>query len=238
MTSTVPCIGRALRPRYPSRVHSVSWSPMTMVGDVSNEGAVRQVGPRQMVKTSAVGPAKDPLAMQLPVHHLRRRHIDPEPLGPGRAIGVVAISPAFRARAMSGSEGDRFVVEIQERVVMRLPLLMPAPSELERAGDPEVACVEADDLMAAVKDAPVARPRTPERDRFDVTSWCYTITGRRHVVPVTLINRQGSTHPVPIDRQPSSMSPFRQRATATQLATSNVRRRLRGSPRLRRSTQR
>jgi hypothetical protein len=66
---------------------------------------------------------------------------------------------------------------------MRLPLLMPAPSELERAGDPEVACVEANDLVAAVEDAPVARPRTPERDRFDVTSWCYTITGRRHVVP-------------------------------------------------------
>jgi hypothetical protein len=58
---------------------------------------------------------------------------------------------------------------------MRLPLLMPAPSELERAGDPQVACVEADDLVAGVKDAPVARPCTPERDRFDVTSWCYTI---------------------------------------------------------------
>ena len=66
---------------------------------------------------------------------------------------------------------------------MWLPLLMPAPSELKRAGDPEVACVEADDLVAGVKDAPVARPRTPERDRFDVTSWCYTITGRRHGLP-------------------------------------------------------
>jgi hypothetical protein len=66
---------------------------------------------------------------------------------------------------------------------MRLPLLMPASSELERTGDPEVACVEADDLVAGVKDASVARPRTPERDRFDVTSWCYTITGRRHGVP-------------------------------------------------------
>ena len=92
---------------------------------------------------------------------------------------------------MSGSEGDRFVVEIQERVVMRLPLLMPASLELERAGDPEIARVEADDLVAGVKDAPVARPRTPERDRFDVPSWCYTITGRRHGVPVTLINRRG-----------------------------------------------
>ncbi len=98
---------------------------------------------------------------------------------------------------------------------MRLPLLMPAPSELERTGDPEVACVEADDLVAGVKDAPVARPRTPERDRFDVTSWRYTITGRRHGVPVTLINRQGSTHPAPRDRQPSSMSLFRQNAAAT-----------------------
>ena len=69
---------------------------------------------------------------------------------------------------------------------MRLPLLMRAPSELKRAGDPEVACVEADDLVTGVKDAPVTRPRTPERDRFDVTSWCYTITGRRHSVPVAL----------------------------------------------------
>jgi hypothetical protein len=44
---------------------------------------------------------------------------------------------------------------------MGLPLFMPAPLELERAGDPEVACVEADDLVAGVKDSPVARPRTP-----------------------------------------------------------------------------
>ena len=146
------------------------------------------------MKTSAVGPPNDPLAMQLPVHQLRRRHIDAEPLGPGGAIAVVAISPAFRAGAMSGSEGDRFVVEIQERVVMRLPLLMPAPSELERAGDPEVACVETDDLMAAVEDAPVARPRTPERDRFDVTSWRYTITGRRHVSPPRLFESGRRRH--------------------------------------------
>src|SRR5258705_10263639 len=94
---------------------------------------------------------------------------------------------------------------------MRLPLLMPAPSKLERAGDPEVACVEVDDLAAGVKDAAVARPCTPERDRFDVTSWRYTITGRRHGVAVTLINRQGSTHSAPRDPQPSSMPPFRQR---------------------------
>jgi hypothetical protein len=134
-----------------------------------NESAVRQVGPRQPVKTAAVGPPNDPLAMQSPVHHLRQRHIDPEALGPGRAIRVVTRSPAFGARAMSGSEGDRFVVEIEERVVMWLPLPMPAPLELEHAGDPEIARVEADDLVAGVKDAAVARPRAPKRDRFDVT---------------------------------------------------------------------
>jgi hypothetical protein len=80
---------------------------------------------------------------------------------------------------------------------MRLPLLMPAPSKLERAGDPEVACVEADDLVAGVKDAPVARPRTPQRDRFDVTSWCYTITGQRHGLPVTFINSPRLDSPRP-----------------------------------------
>jgi hypothetical protein len=63
---------------------------------------------------------------------------------------------------------------------MRLPLLMPAASELECAGDPESACVEADDLVAGVKDAAVARPRAPKRDRFDVTRWRYTIAGGRH----------------------------------------------------------
>ena len=54
---------------------------------------------------------------------------------------------------MTGREGDCFVVEVQEREVVRLPLLVPAASELERAGDPEIACVEADDLVARVKDA-------------------------------------------------------------------------------------
>jgi len=113
MTSTVPCIGS------PSASVSVARPLCQLVTDddrggrvEQNKGAVRQVGPRQPVKTSAVGPSNDPLAMQLPVHHLRRRHIDPEALGPGRAIGVVTISPTFRARTMSGSEGDRFVVEI------------------------------------------------------------------------------------------------------------------------------
>jgi hypothetical protein len=52
---------------------------------------------------------------------------------------------------------------------------MPAASELERAGNPEIACVKADDLVPGVKDAAVARPRAPERDRLDVTRWRYAI---------------------------------------------------------------
>src|SRR5207249_2484230 len=71
--------------------------------------------------------------------------------------------------------------EEQERVVMRLPLLVPAVAELERAGDPEVARVEADDLLAGVKDPAIARPGTPERDRLDVARRRHPIAGR-HVV--------------------------------------------------------
>ena len=107
-----------------------------------------------------MGSADDPLAVQLLVDQLGRRWVDAEALRPSCAIGVVAVAAAFGARAMSGREGNRFVVEIEECVVVRLPLLMPAASELEGAGDPEIACVEADDLVSGVKDAAVAGPRT------------------------------------------------------------------------------
>src|SRR5665213_2457734 len=48
-----------------------------------DEGAVGQIGPGQPVQTPPMGPADDTLAVQLLVHHLRRRHVDPEALGPG-----------------------------------------------------------------------------------------------------------------------------------------------------------
>ena len=82
---------------------------------------------------------------------------------------------------MSGGEGDGFILEEKECVVVRLPLLMPAASEPEGAGDPEIACVEADDLVSRVKDAAVTGPRTSEWDRFDVTRWRYAIPGRHYV---------------------------------------------------------
>ena len=81
---------------------------------------------------------------------------------------------------MPGGEGDGLVVEEEERVVVRLPLLAPAAAELERADDPEVACVEADDLPAAVKDAAVAGPGAAQRDRLDVAQRGYAIATRCH----------------------------------------------------------
>jgi len=71
------------------------------------------------------------------------------------------VAAAFAARPVAGGERDRLVVEEQEGVVVRLPLLLPAPPELEGAGDPEVSGVEADDLPAAVEDAAIPRPRPP-----------------------------------------------------------------------------
>ena len=78
-----------------------------------------------------MGPAHDPLAVQLLIDQLGRRQRDPEGLGPGGAVGVVGLPAALGARAMPGGEGDGLVVEVQERVVVRLPLLVPAAAELE-----------------------------------------------------------------------------------------------------------
>jgi hypothetical protein len=65
---------------------------------------------------------------------------------------------------------------------MRLPLLVPAVAELERAGDPQIACVEANDLAAGMQVAAVAGPCTPKRDRFDVACWRYAVTGGHDVM--------------------------------------------------------
>ena len=121
------------------------------------------------MNASAVGPADDPLSMELLVHLMRRRQIDLQPLRPGGAVGVEALAPTFRARAMSGGEGDGLVMEVQKGEVMRLPLLMPAAAELERARDPQVAGVKADDLPAGMDDAAVSGPGAAERDGHDVT---------------------------------------------------------------------
>jgi hypothetical protein len=45
-------------------------------------------------------------------------------------------------------------------------------AELQRAGDPQVARVEPDDLVARVDDPAVAGPRAAQRDGHDVTHRC------------------------------------------------------------------
>src|SRR2546428_7967345 len=151
------------------------------------------MGPRHLVNSSTVGVAEDPLGVQLPVHRLRRRRFDPKALRPRGAIRLVAGASTFRARTVSGRERDCLVVEEEERVVMWPPLLVPAASKLERAGDPKIASMKTNDLSALVEDAAVTRPRAAQRDRFDVTE-------RRHAVPSRhqppLSNRTGSRCPL------------------------------------------
>src|SRR6185437_14848609 len=68
----------------------------------------------------------------------------------------------------------------QPREVVRPPLLVPPVLEPQGARDPEVARVEADDLMAGVEDAAVAGPRSPQRERFDVAERRDAIAGGAH----------------------------------------------------------
>jgi len=88
-----------------------------------HEGPVGEVDPGPLVEPAAVGPGHDPLSVQLPVHVLGGGEIDPEACRPGGAIGAVGVAAAFAARPVAGGERDRLVVEEQEGVVVRLPLL-------------------------------------------------------------------------------------------------------------------
>jgi hypothetical protein len=67
-----------------------------------------------------------------------------------------------------GGEGDRLVVEEERRPTVRDPQLAVAAAELERAGDPEVAAVEADDLASLVEDPTVAGPGAAQWRRDDL----------------------------------------------------------------------
>jgi hypothetical protein len=84
-----------------------------------DERAVGQAGPPHRMRAPLVGAADDPLAVQLPVHLLRRRRRHPESLSPGALIGEVVGVAAFRARTVPGREGDGLIVEVQEGVVVR-----------------------------------------------------------------------------------------------------------------------
>jgi hypothetical protein len=69
---------------------------------------------------------------------------------------------------MPGRERNGFIVEEQERVVVWLPLLLPSSSELERASDPQVTAMEADNVGAAMQDPAISGPCASERDGHDL----------------------------------------------------------------------
>jgi hypothetical protein len=80
---------------------------------------------------------------------------------------------------MSGSKGDSLIVKKQVSVVVRMPLLLVASTELKCTGDPEVARVESNNLVSAMNDAAVSHPRASEGDRNDIALRGYAITRRR-----------------------------------------------------------
>jgi hypothetical protein len=59
---------------------------------------------------------------------------------------------------VSGGEGDGLIVEEKRRPAVRDPQLAVAAAELERAGDPEVPAMEANDLASLVEDPTVTGP--------------------------------------------------------------------------------
>jgi hypothetical protein len=81
---------------------------------------------------------------------------------------------------MPGRKRNGFVVEEQEREMVWLPLLLPPSAELERASDPQVTAMEADNVGAAMQDAPVPGPRTPARDGHDLPSGSDAVAGWGH----------------------------------------------------------
>src|SRR6202000_3179097 len=113
---------------------------------VEDEGAVGERRPGDLVEAAAVGAAEDPLAVQASVHLPGRRWLPPEPLRPGRFVGLVFGVSALAAGAVAGREGHRLVVKEERRPAVRQPQLTVAAAELQRAGDPQAAAVEADDL--------------------------------------------------------------------------------------------
>src|SRR6266568_1605750 len=133
----------------------------------------------------------DPLSMELLVDRGYRRDPGTQPVRPCRSVGVIAFPAALRARAMPSGEGDSLVVKVQERELMRLPLLMPAAPEFERAGDPQIARVEANYLPAGMQDAAVAGPCAAKRDGHDVPHRRDPVATGRHswMLPVARVGQ-------------------------------------------------
>src|ERR1700736_2779039 len=89
------------------------------------------------------------LVVQLVVHGLGVCGCVTMGLAPRPPVGVVVTAPAFGTRPMTGGKGDCFVEKEQLGVVIRRPLGRAATLELQRARDPGLCLMAADDVAGA-----------------------------------------------------------------------------------------
>ena len=137
-----------------------------------------------------MGAAEDPLVVEALVHLAGGGRRPTLRLCPGMFVGDVFAVPALAARTVPGGEGDRLVVEEERRPAVRDPELAVAAPELQRAGDPEVPGVEADDLPALVEDPTVPGPGAAQRRGDDLPR-------RRDSIALRLRERPRLIHPGP-----------------------------------------
>ena len=145
---------------------------------LQDERTVGQVVPGQRVQLPPMGAAVDPLGMEPLVDLLgeQRRPVvgarDRE-----RVAELVVCRPAAeRAGAVAGGERDGLVVEEEQGEVVGLPLRKAPILEAQRAGDPEVTGMEAHHVVAAVEDASVAAPGSPQRDSDDLAERGHSVS--------------------------------------------------------------
>jgi len=116
--------------------------------------------------------------MQFQIHVIgKRKLVLPVYALPGAFEGVVALSAAFGAWSMSGSERDGFVEEKQFRIAIRGHHdAVPTP-KFKNARDPPPALVAADDFPVGVVQctASIAHHRATSGSPKDVAERVYAV---------------------------------------------------------------
>lgn len=153
------------------------------------EGPVRKPTPRHLMQTSPVRAAYDPLGVQLPVHLAsgwwRRTRLR---VPPCLAVSRVAGMTTLAARPMTGRQRHRLIKEEEPCEPSGEPLLVPPAPKAQRADDPQIAGMKADDPLSVVQPPAVARERSAQRKRLDVSQRCHTILSRHGAImhPIAL----------------------------------------------------
>jgi len=176
--STVPLRGRRRAIPYPWTVHGTTASSSTNAGRPSSTtnapaGTLGQLDPwscRRWVPRKIRSPCSrrsisfaSGIATSSSVAHAWR---------------VVGRPAAQSARAVSGGERHSLVVEEQHGEMAGYPLRQLPVLVLQGTDDPQGAAVEADDVGAQVKDAPVSRPCATQLDGHEIAHRGDTVTLR------------------------------------------------------------